>query len=51
MKYIGVADVRNPHADARGHGGISCRQIPIHRAQLAFNLPFEYTNLIFLQFV
>ena len=31
MKYIGVADVRNPHADAWGHGGISCRPIPIYR--------------------
>jgi hypothetical protein len=34
MKYIGVADVRNPHAVAWGHGGISCRPIPIYRAVL-----------------
>jgi hypothetical protein len=33
MKYIGVADVRNPHADAWGHGGISCRQISIYQAE------------------
>jgi hypothetical protein len=33
MKYIGVADVRNPHADAWGHGGISCHQLPIYRTE------------------